>query len=459
MRGKNTKRSIILCVFLFHLFFCLEGFGQFEQRVDDKLWITIPKNISVFHILVILTPSGEAMKKYYEHPLHLAAYNYFQESKEHPAVQVTDQIFKKYHYFAFNYISFYYSGFPDANLRSDIVLPPEYTNDENMKRMIEKYVVLVKDFYSSTKFEAFWESHQDDLLTVLKEMQGNMPQFDFPEMMESFYNRRVERFYFVPCPFMKTMGTHVEVQDGDGNWTFYYIAGGNIFNNKFSNISTAFHEFSHCFIEPISAEYSEQIYELDYLYKPLKNDLSKMGYQNWDRGFNEHMVRAAEILLLRKAFGEEIEMKKLGREKRIGFQLIERFYGYFRDYDERRNVYQDLKAYYPIILKDLTRLRVEEYRRPGIMGFYPEYRENKLYIKNVVANSTFDAAGLQEGDILFSIENMEIHSEENFNEAKGMWWNHTKEGDSVRVCYIRDGERMVKNITVPFITDYKYLFQ
>lgn len=142
----------------------------------------------------------------------------------------------------------------------------------------------MKDFNNSTKFEAFWKSHQDDLLAVLKEMQGNIPQFDLPEMMESFYNRRVVRFYFVPCPFMKTMGTHVEIQDVDGNWTFYYIAGGNIFKNKFSNISTAFHEFSHCFIEPVSAEYYEQISNLDYLYKPLKNDLSKMGYQINERG-------------------------------------------------------------------------------------------------------------------------------------------------------------------------------
>ena len=122
---------------------------------------------------------------------------------------------------------------------------------------------------------------------VISEMQGNMPRFDLPQMMESFYNRRVTGFYFVPCPFMKTMGTHVEVQNRGGNWTFYYIAGGGIFRNRLSNISTAFHEFSHSFIEPISVQYSEQISNQSDLYKPLKSDLSKLGYQNWDRGFNE----------------------------------------------------------------------------------------------------------------------------------------------------------------------------
>jgi hypothetical protein len=128
-------------------------------------------------------------------------------------------------------------------------------------------------------------------------------------MMESFYNEQLDRFYFVPCPFMKKVGMHVEIENKQGNRIFYYIAGGNIYENRLSNISTAFHEFSHSFIEPISAKYAKELSEMEYLYKPLERALTPMGYRDWDRAFNEHLVRAAEAHLMSKSFGEEIKSK------------------------------------------------------------------------------------------------------------------------------------------------------
>jgi hypothetical protein len=457
MRKRNFLYLFVSTCLFFQCLFGSTTQAQLEENVRGKLWLTVSKNVSVYHILVLLTPSAEGMRPYLDHPLHEKAEAYFNRYKDHPAVAVTDQIFQNYHYFAFNYMAFFYIDFPEARMRDDIVLPPEYVQNPQMQQMMSQYVALVGDFYRSTAFEKFWKDNEEDLRSVMKTCREAMPEFDLPGMMESLYHEQADRFYFVPCPFMKTMGTHVEVQDKQGKMTYYYIAGGNIYEDRFSNISTAFHEFSHSFIEPISAKYAKELSELDYLYKPLEKALAPMGYPNWDRAFNEHIVRAAETHLLRKSLGEEAKDKKIVMEKESGFQLIERFYHHIQTYGDHHDQYPTLEAYYPNLLEDLGQIKVDSILVSGPMGFYPEYRENRLYMKGIVPNSVFESSSVEKGDILYSIEDRKITSEQSFNEAKEERWNRADEGDSVRVCMIRDGKKMFKRIGVPFVTDYRYV--
>ncbi len=441
MRKRNFFCLFVIICLSFRCFFVSATQAQFEENVRGKLWLTISKSVSVNHILVLLSPTSDHMRSYLNNPLHEKAEAYFSRFKDHPAVQFTDQIFQNYNYFAFNYMAFFYTDFPEARMRDDIVLPPEYVQNPQIQQIMSQYVVLVDDFYRITAFDKFWKDNEEDLRSVMETCREAMPEFDLPGVMESFYNEKVDRFYFVPCPFMKTMGMHVEIENKQGNRTFYYIAGGNIYQNRLSNISTAFHEFSHSFIEPISAKYAKELSELEYLYKPLEKDLTPMGYRDWDRGFNEHIVRAAEAHLMGMSFGEEIRSKKLTMEKQSGFQLIDRFYHYIQSYDENHDQYPTLEAYYPILLKYLRQIQVDSVSAPGTMGFYPEYHENRLYVKDTVPNSIFAVSGIEKGDILYSIEGREITSKRSFIEAKEAYWNHTVVGDSVSVCLIRDGKK------------------
>lgn len=454
MNARKNHFLLCLVVLFFFVFSHIKVFAQFEQKVSEKLWITFPKNLTLFHILVILTPSGEKRMNLFGHPLAQTAKNYFQNFKNHPAVQATNKMFKFRWYFVFNYSAFYYSDFPEAKLIEGIDLPPEF---ERMKKMISQYIDQVRDFYTTSNFGKFWETHRKDFESVIQVCKDNIPVVGLPRMMEEFFGAQAERFYFVPCPFMQSSGTHVEVKGKDRKWTFYYISGGDLFLDSLTNISIAFHEFSHCFIEPISETYSEQISKLKHLYKPLREDLSKRGYRNWDRGFAEHMVRAAELHFIRKAFGEEVKEQRKEMEKRRGFKIIDWFYSYFKEYDENRDKYKKLATFYPEILKRLSRLKIEEYRRPTNMGFYPEFKENRYFIKDIVPDSAFDKAGIQKGDILFSIEKDEVISEESFNKAKEKWWNRAKEGDSVKIVVIREGNKIEIHVPVPFITDHRYV--
>ena len=169
------------------------------------------------------------------------------------------------------------------------------------------------------------------------------------------------------------------------------------------------------------------------------------------------MVTAGQLLLTLKAFGEEKAEKMMERESKQGFKLLSRFYDYFEDYERNRGRFKNIEVFCPEILNRLSRLKVEEFRRPGILGFYPEYREDKLLIKDLVSDSVLHRAGAQKEDILFAMGKDRINSEESFNKAKEKWWNNAKEGEAVEIVILRQGKEVRMSVPVPFVTDYRYI--
>lgn len=450
--SKKVLIILIIVIVSLLLFFSKSmGFAQRALTVSEKFWILCPKNLAVFHILVMISPSGEKMKDRYPYPLNQEARQYFNDFKNHPAVQQTDNMFKTMWYFPFNFIAFYYNEFPEAKLSGN--LPPEEW--KYYEKMISDYLASVRDFYLTSKFEDFWTSHQKDIQALMKEVKDNLPSIDIPRLMEDFYGRKAERFYYVLAPFMASSFTHVEMQDSQEKWSFYHIDGGQDYSNSFANAYFAFHEFSHCFVEPVSKKYAKEINALAYLYQPLKRDFQSMGYRNWDRAFNEHLIHAGQLHLTRKAFGEERAEQMMERETKKGFKLLRHFYNWLKNYDENREKNKDLSSFYPEILSRLSRFKVEEYRKPDILGFYPEFRDNKLFIKKVVPDTAFQKAGFEKGDVVHSIAKIKISSEEDFKKAMEKK-NRAKEGESIEVVIVRSGQKIKKLVPVPFINDYRY---
>ena len=453
MNGRMRKLFVTILVFIF-IPNMNYAFAQIGNRISEKLYVSCSKNLTLFHILVLISPSGVGIKDEPNQSLVKEARKYFLDCKNHPAVQYSDQIFRQMWYFPFNFIAFYYSEFPEAEPIREF--PQEYDIDDNMRAMIANYITQVRDFYDTSNFDQFWTDHVDTMRSILNDVKENFTVMDLPEMMEAFYGSQVERFYLVPCPFMTSSATHVEVEEC-GEWTFYHLAGPGLFSDSFLNAYTAFHEFSHSFIEPISRRYSNQIDQLAYLYKPLQERFARMGYRDWDRAFNEHMVTAGQLQFTGKVFGDERKTDMLKREKERGFQLIERFDHYFQDYDQNRDPYKNLHDYYPVLLEDLATIQVDSFRTAGPMGLYPEYRNDNCYIMDVVAGSAMEMAGIKKNDVLVAIEDIDISSPDKLKRAKEKYWNTTEEGVQITIRIKRNGEIIKHRVSVQFTTKYQYL--
>jgi hypothetical protein len=458
MRYRNSFFALSRFVLLFMCCMCSRALAQDDLQVRGKLWITFPKNLTVFHILVLLTPSAEQRLQLFPHALAQQAREHFQQYKGHPAVQATEQIFSSSWYFLLNYASFYYTDFPQAKLRADLSFPPEFTQDENLQKTISGYVDVVRDFYKSSKFEEFWSARENDRKSVVEDVRNKLPAFDIPDLMEKFYGTEAERFFVVPCPYMQNSGTHVELNYLNGKRHFYYLGGGNFFaTDPLHTAYFAFHEFGHCFIEPISQKFSSQLEELSYLYEPLRERFSQLGYRDWDRAFNEHLITAGQLHLIRRSYGEEATSKLRKEEVEQDFRLIGVFYDCLREYDNHRSKYKDLPSFFPVLLDRLSSVKTEQYRRPDNMGLYSaSFKEGILVIDAVSPNSALGKAGIQKGDILVSLGDVQIDSQESWKEAARKWVE-AKEGDVVTLILSRDGVPVEKRIAVPFVTDYRFV--
>lgn len=440
-----------------------------ERVIGDKLGVVIPKNLCLFHVIVLLTPSAEKMKDRFPHPLAQKAREYFTPYRSHPAVQIADKIFESSWYFPFNYLAFFFTDVPEAKLRQDIELPAEAQNPQ-FKALAFNFIEKAKDFYAAARFEEFWRSLESDFEKILGEaaeqLQGDVaaphdpkvryPKIDFPTILESFFGRGAERYYFVPCVFIPFAATHAEVQIKNGAPRYYYLQGGGLLPKTIYTYNFAIHEFSHCFLGPISEKYAKEIDDLKDLYIPLKATFPSKGYRTWCQAFDEHLNEAIQLWLIKNAFGDEAMNYFKTYELDKDFKLIDFFFAAVRDYDQRRDIYKDMEAYYPEILRRLSRLKVEPYRRPDRMGFEMDAQQGRVLVRAVVPGTAFDKAGIRGGDIVVSVGPDPVHSVDAFNAAKAKWWNTVKEGESCDVTILREGKKIELKVEVPFVEDFRY---
>ncbi|MGB7296088.1 MAG: DUF4932 domain-containing protein [Candidatus Aminicenantales bacterium] len=446
------------------------GADILEKQIGPKVWIRFSKNLSVLHVLVLLTPSRFEREDLFPHSLAKAARDYFKDFRAHPAVEMTDRIFKPMWYFPFNYLAFILMEFPEPARLRGIELPSEFEQVASLKAMAQDYVELAARFYRETNFQGFWDSHREELTALVNKAvglfrteapaspgeDGGPKAGDISRLLENFYGGGADCYDLVPCPFMQSSATHTEVRWADGRTNYLYLQGGEFDPDVRINFNRAFHEFGHCFVEPVTQKYAADIQKLDHLYVPLKPVFEQLGYRDWNRAFNEHLITAGQLHLMRKAFGEAVMADFKEKEIRSGFKLLDRFYGHLEDYDRNRQTFPNLESFLPRILDELSRLACEPYQKPGGLGVALAFRSGRLTVTKVMPGGAFKAAGVREGDILAALAGVEIGSLQDWDTALEQM-NRLKEKDILEIAFVRSGERISRTVAVPFVTDYRYV--
>lgn len=421
---------------------------------DTAIDVICPRNVALVHVLVSITPTGLERARFIRHPLADAARERFAPFAEHPAVAFTEQLFRRMSYHPMNYTALLHSEFPEgARVRR---LPDYMTPDPETAAALDRYAGLVRDFHEASGFDGFWTAHASRVRGILDTARSNLREPGLPGIMEALYGREAGRFFLVVSPFMQESGFHVELAE-DGALDFYAFTGGSTYANELSLNSIAFHELSHGFIEPMSLQHTARIQALSHLYRPLEERFRSLGYPDWDRAFNEHMVTAGQLHLTRMVFGRDTALAMLEREEARGFRLIDRFYRLFDRYLAARDRYPDLESFYPVILDELERLRVEEGRAPGSMGFYPRFEEDGVVVLRLLDGSAFERAGVEPGDRITAIAGEPVGPEAVFDAVKARHWAGAREGETVPVTVSRDGRTLHFEVPVPFVTRLEYV--
>lgn len=246
----------------------------------------------------------------------------------------------------------WFSGSP---LKQTLSFPLHPTCQIDTSDMLE-FVARLNQFADDADFQGYWTSSEKVRQAMINEIKKSLPYEQYTKLLEDFYGEVKSKFRFILAPLMNgaSFGPQTKTKD---ETVCYFISGFTEMNNGKPSYSVSelreliFHEFGHSFVNPICEEYREELFEHEHLFEYMREDMSSIAYPDWFPTCHEHIVRAGEGLLMKKAgFIKEAE-ENYKTNLTLGFKMLPFLKEKMEYYDENREKYKSFKEFFPEILK------------------------------------------------------------------------------------------------------------
>jgi len=103
-------------------------------------------------------------------------------------------------------------------------------------------------------------------------------------------------------------------------------------------------------VNALTRERLGEIQAYDSLYAPIEGTMHEEDYGNWETVVNEHIIRATEVRLAYRQYGEAAGRRVLEDQKERGFQYVEPLANRLKAYEENRDRYPQLSDFYPRLI-------------------------------------------------------------------------------------------------------------
>lgn len=114
--------------------------------------------------------------------------------------------------------------------------------------------------------------------------------------------------------------------------------------------SLVIHEFAHTIVNPLAQAHALRVAQSAAKLDPIRPQMSRQAYQNWETVVNEHIVRAIEARLALKLHGMSAGTAKMNQELKRGFVFIPGLVQALARYEEDRTKWPTLADFYPKLL-------------------------------------------------------------------------------------------------------------
>lgn len=291
-----------------------EGIAKAKKRV----LVTSNPNIHMSHVIELFVWDGD----YPTRPMVVAAQEYFEPFRNHPAVVFSDSLLinELFYFDELTEILLYLEELPSTNFKYSLANSPY----RDRLPVIEKWISLLAKFYRDADVGTFLQENEGFYLGANKEVSENLPPDDFVEQMESYYRGSRLSYTIIPAPEMPTGGAYGQRGIGpyvytDNGLHIYQVISASLpvekdslandytyfgFDNRPFILRNSYHEFGHAFVNPILGieQYENLVYDYEDSFTPsLKEIMLKQNYDNWFDCVAEHLVRLGEIRLAERS--------------------------------------------------------------------------------------------------------------------------------------------------------------
>jgi hypothetical protein len=235
---------------------------------------------------------------------------------------------------------------------------------EEAKKNATEFLNHFNSFYKAIEFDSYLSTHKKYYDLAKHDVAVNLPDGFFVPVMESFYQKSFDAYFLVPSlniptsmGFGKTNLTTKTIYNAFGPFSFQsfdtaHLVSGFDFPERIEGLSV--HEFGHSFVNPaIDKLPAKLVKSTQYLYTPIKSEMSKKAYTSWVMCLYEHFVKAGEIIITRKLGNAAKASQMLEDNVKAKFIYLPDIVQELEKYDKNKSQYKSYDDFVPAVVEKL----------------------------------------------------------------------------------------------------------
>lgn len=362
--------------FIFFLILALTSCGNRHERETsnnhDAYDVYISKNAETLFIIYTIADLGITTPN---ESFSATASTEFEIFRDHQAVEMVQFIAKNHGIDALPQLILHFSELPDFEpihpFDSNSSTESLVNQYDDSLWVSETFVVAFKDFYRIANVEGFITKHQAIYHKTLSDVHRHLPSGDLIKAMESFYGIGHKSYVLIPTPTLfPTWGFGGRVQSNCSLHVFNTFGaqrfirrskGRSIidFDSKENIQNISVHEFGHSFVNPIAEkpENREAIESFSHLFEPIREHMSRQGYNNWWICVVEHLVRLGEIRIA-ESLGDTKNAKWLRNNytNKRNFIYLPHLENKIIEYENNQDKYQRFEDFFPELISVFAKI-------------------------------------------------------------------------------------------------------
>ena len=228
---------------------------------------------------------------------------------------------------------------------------------------IDDFMLRLNQFYTDTRFHAFFEQQSNFYQEGLKSFEENVMSYFHQDWYGQFYGTEsTERFHIVIGFTYGDLNNGVARQLKGHPKEVFAICGYTLSpttNQPAWDAALLIHEFNHSFVNPL-LDNPTNVALLQKigmkLFQLSQPEMEKQAYRGWETVINESVVRAAVFIYMldNKLVSKSTSNFMFNETWRKGFRWLPELVTSLRYYASHREQYPTLNDYYPEIARCLN---------------------------------------------------------------------------------------------------------
>jgi hypothetical protein len=218
---------------------------------------------------------------------------------------------------------------------------------------IKKYINVINDFITKTKYLVFFKNSSDYYMEIINELSPITDNIDCINQLNDYYGYDSNNFNLIFSTLSKgNYGVTISSKNID---QYYCIIGldGQKHPNYLDQIGIdrlVWHEFGHSYINPLTHKYLVLFQKYEKLFNPIKEKMCQNAYGDWESCINEHLIRAITNKLTKKYYSKECMDNFLKNDLERGFIYLPLIIELFDKYENNRGDYKRIDDFYHEII-------------------------------------------------------------------------------------------------------------